>query len=92
MKAKFDMKRLYEGGTNVFINNPGHITKMATMPIYGEKLQKSFPEPLVLFVLISECFYYSYVLDQRRGKGITETDTTTTYRKTFGVTCRRANG
>ena len=34
---------LYEssigGGTNVYINNPGHITKMAAMPIiYGKNL------------------------------------------------------
>ena len=41
MKAKFYMMHLYEGGTNVYINNPCHITKMATMPIYGKTLQKS---------------------------------------------------
>ena len=29
---------LKEGGTNVYIN-PGHMTKMATMPIYGNKKQ-----------------------------------------------------
>ena len=28
-------KQLYEGGTNVFTKNPGHMTKMAAMPIYG---------------------------------------------------------
>ena len=48
IKAKFYMKHLWEGGTNVYINNPGHMTKMAAMPIYGKKtLQKSSsPEPL----------------------------------------------
>ena len=30
------MKHLYEVGTNVYINNPGHMTKMATMSIYGK--------------------------------------------------------
>ena len=34
IKAKFYMKHLWEGGTNVYINNPGHMTKMAAMPIY----------------------------------------------------------
>ena len=31
-----------EGGINVFINNPGHMTKMAAMPIYGKNLLKFF--------------------------------------------------
>ena len=26
-------------GTNVYINNPGHMTKMAAMPIYGKTLK-----------------------------------------------------
>ena len=29
IKAKFYRKHLWEGGINVFINNPGHMTKMA---------------------------------------------------------------
>ena len=37
IKAKFYMKHLWEGGTNVYINNPGHMTKMAAMPIYDKK-------------------------------------------------------
>ena len=41
-KAKFYMKHLWEGGTNVFINNPGHMTKMAAMPIYGKYPSKIF--------------------------------------------------
>ena len=40
MKAKFYKKQLWEGGTNVFINNPGHMTKMAAMPIYGKNPSK----------------------------------------------------
>ena len=41
-KAKFYMKHLWEGGTNVYINNPGHMTKMAAMPIYGKNPSKIF--------------------------------------------------
>ena len=42
IKAKFYMKHLWEGGTNVYINNPGHMTKMAAMPIYGKNPLKIF--------------------------------------------------
>ena len=31
-----------DGGTNVYINNLGHMTKMVTMPIYGKKCSKIF--------------------------------------------------
>ena len=35
---------------DVLINNPGHMTKMTAMPIYGKSLQKSFPlEPVDRF-------------------------------------------
>ena len=33
------------GGTKVCSQHPGHMTKMATTPIYGKTLQKSSPEP-----------------------------------------------
>ena len=36
IEAKFYVKHLYDGGTNVYINNLGHMTKMAAMPIYGK--------------------------------------------------------
>ena len=42
IKAKFYLKHLWEGGTNVYINNPGHMTKMAAMPIYGKNPSKIF--------------------------------------------------
>ena len=49
IKVKFYMEPPWEGGTNVYINNPGHMTKMAAMPIYGQNLYKfSSPEPEVL--------------------------------------------
>ena len=35
------MEPSLEGGTENYINGPGHITKMAAMPIYGKNLKKS---------------------------------------------------
>ena len=39
IKFKFHMELLWDGGTNVCSNGPGHMTKMATMPIYGKNLK-----------------------------------------------------
>ena len=36
------MEPSWDGGTNVCSNSPGHMAKMATMPIYGKKLKKIF--------------------------------------------------
>ena len=38
IKAKFYGESPWEGGTKVYINGLGHMTKMATMPIYGKNL------------------------------------------------------
>ena len=39
----------WQEGKKVYINSPGHMTKMAAMPIYGKNLKKSSsPEPEVL--------------------------------------------
>ena len=38
IKAKFYVEHPWEGGTKVYINGPGHMTKMAVMPIYGKNL------------------------------------------------------
>ena len=49
IKAKFYVEPPWEGGKKVYINCPGHMTKMAAMPIYGKNLKKSSsPEPDVL--------------------------------------------
>ena len=40
-EAKFYVEPPWEGGTKDCINGPGHITKMAAMPIYGKNLKKS---------------------------------------------------
>ena len=40
IKVKFYLDPPWEGATfNVYINGPGHMTKMAPMPIYGKNLQ-----------------------------------------------------
>ena len=47
ISIKFHMQPLYRGGKKVCIFCPGHMTKMAAMPIYGKNLKKSSsPEPL----------------------------------------------
>ena len=38
IKAKFYVEPPWKGGSKIYINGPGHTTKMAAMPIYGEKL------------------------------------------------------
>ena len=46
IKAKFHMESWWDGGTKVYSNGHGHMTKMATMPIYDKNLKKSSsPEP-----------------------------------------------
>ena len=42
IEAKFHMEPPWEGGTKVYSNGPGHMTKMAAMPIYGTNLKKIF--------------------------------------------------
>ena len=42
IKAKFFVEHPWEGGTKVYINGPGHMTKMAAMPIYGKNPSKIF--------------------------------------------------
>ena len=45
-EAKFHMKPPWDGGKKVCSNGPGHMTKMAAMPIYVKNLkQSSSPEP-----------------------------------------------
>ena len=46
IKSKFFVEHPWEGGTKVYINGPGHMTKMAATPIYGKNPSKSSsPEP-----------------------------------------------
>ena len=48
-RFRFRKQPPWERGTKVYINGPGHMTKMATRPIYGKNLKKSSsPEPEVI--------------------------------------------
>ena len=51
------MKRLYEGGTSVFINNSDHVAMVVAMPKYGKNLQKSSSPELYL---VGVYFYHNY--------------------------------
>ena len=42
INAKFYVEPHWEGGTKVYINGPGHMTKMAATPIYGKNPSKIF--------------------------------------------------
>ena len=41
IEAKFHMEPPWDGGTKVCSNDPGHMTKMAAMPIYGKNRKKT---------------------------------------------------
>ena len=46
ISIKFRMQPLGKGGKKMYIFCPGHITKVATLPIYGKTIQNSSsPEP-----------------------------------------------
>ena len=42
IKVKFHMELLWDAGMNFCSSGPGHMTKMAAMPIYGTILKKIF--------------------------------------------------
>ena len=42
IELKFHMETCLDGGTKVCSNCPGHMTKMAAMPIYGKKPLKIY--------------------------------------------------
>ena len=45
-EAKFHMELPWDGGMKVCSNGPGHMSKVAAMPIYGKNLKySSSPEP-----------------------------------------------
>ena len=38
IEAKFYVQPPWQGGKKVYINGPGHMTKMAAMPIYSKNI------------------------------------------------------
>ena len=43
IKVKLHMEPPWDGGTKVCSTGHGHMTKMATMPVYGKNFKKSSP-------------------------------------------------
>ena len=41
IEAKFHVELQWDGGTKVCSNGPGHMTKMAAIPIYGKNMKNS---------------------------------------------------
>ena len=41
-EVKFHMEPQLDGGTKVCSNGPGHMTRMAAIPIYGKNIKKIF--------------------------------------------------
>ena len=37
IEVKFQVTPPFDGGTEIYSNDPGHMTKMAAMPVYGKK-------------------------------------------------------
>ena len=56
------MEPPWEIGKKVYINGPGHMTRMATTPIYDENLQKSFPTELSPMIMKLGMEHYELTL------------------------------
>ena len=41
IEAEFHVDHPWDGGTKICSNGPGHMTKVATMPIYGKNMKNS---------------------------------------------------
>ena len=39
IEAEFHVEPPWDGGTNIYLNDPGNMTKVAAMPIYGKNLK-----------------------------------------------------
>ena len=39
IEAKFHVDHPWDGGTEICLNRPGHMTKMAAMPIFGKNIK-----------------------------------------------------
>ena len=61
------MEAPWVGGTKVYMNGPGHMTKMAVTPIYGKNLQKSSHTELIVLKIDMEYYelklYTVYIID-----------------------------
>ena len=76
-KPNFYVESPWEGGTKVYINGPGHITKMTAMPIYGQNPSKIFfsitgcPKILKLSMQHKELKLYKVYINDDHGLTLT---------------------
>ena len=63
IKVIFHKELLWDWETKVCSNGPGHMTKVATIPIYGKSLKKSSLEPKAWWPwnLVCRIEYYKFV-------------------------------
>ena len=77
IKVKFHMAPPWDGGTKVCSNSPCHITKMATMPIYGENIKKNLflqnQKANDLELGMQHCVLEYYLICSNDGPGLTLT-------------------
>ena len=77
IEAKFHMEPPRGGETKVCSNGPGHMTKMAAMPIYGKNLKKIFfsgtKEPMTLKVGMQHLMLEYYQVCSNDDPGLTLT-------------------
>ena len=73
------MEPEWEGGAKVYINGPGHMTKMAAMPIYGKTFQKSSPKEFIIVIMILKLGMEHYVLKLYKVYINDDTELTLTY-------------
>ena len=81
------MEPHWEGGKKLYINGPGHMTKMAAMSVYGRNLQKSFPTELTV-IMILKLGMEHYVLKLYKVYINDDTKLTLTYFTTCQI-CRK---
>ena len=66
IEAKFHVEPSSDGETKVYSNGPGHMTKMAAMPIYSKNLKKFFvsgTKKLMTLKLGMQYFAHEYYQD-----------------------------
>ena len=74
IKAKFLVEPLWEVRMKIYINGPGHMTKVAAMPIYGKNIKKSSSlEPEVLKLGKQQQGLEVYNVYMNDGPGLTMT-------------------
>ena len=77
IETKFHVKPPWDGGSKFFSNSPGHMTKMAAVPIYDKNLKKIFftgtkgPMTLKLSMLLWVLKYYQVCSNDDPGLTLT---------------------